>query len=96
MKSDWVINLPMWLSFALMTVGLILSILLARLAYGGVLFTFTALLTAGIVVFGVHHLLEVFVFQTELISVGFEAVSSAIFLAAAIYLGYRVRKIIYQ
>lgn len=95
MRSDWVIHLPMWLSFGLTILGVIISILLARLAYGSVLFVFTALLTAGIMVFAAHHLLEIFGFHAELLSVGGEALSSALFLAAAIYLGYRVRKIIY-
>lgn len=52
MKSDWAIQLPMWFSFALTILGVTLSIMLARLAYGGALFTFTVLLTAGILVFG--------------------------------------------
>ena len=95
MKLDWAIQLPMWLSFALTILGVVLSIMLARLTYGGTLFTFTLLLTAGIVVFGFHHLLEIFGFQGGLYSLGSEALASAIFLAAAIYLGYRVRKIIY-
>jgi len=52
-------------------------------------------LTIGILVFGIHHVLEIFGFGTELASVCFEVLASVIFLAAAVYLGYRVRKIIY-
>lgn len=96
MRSDMVVQLPMWLSFGLTIVGVIISIMLARLAYGSVLFVFVTLLTAGIIVFAVHHLIEVFGFRAQLLSVGLEALSSATFLAAAVYLGYRVRKIIYH
>ena len=95
MKSVWAFQLAIWLSFGFTILGVILSIMLARLAYGGVLFTFTLLLTAGILVFGLHHLLEILGFQAVLVSIGSEVLSSAIFLAAAVYLGYRVRKIIY-
>ena len=95
MNSDWTIQLPLWLSLGLTVLGVIISIMLARLAYGGVLFSFTVFLTIGILVFGIHHVLEIFGFGTELASVCFEVLASVIFLAAAVYLGYRVRKIIY-
>lgn len=96
MRADLAIGLPMWLSFGFTIFGAIISIMLARLAYGSVLFVFTLLLTVGITVFAGHHLLEIFGFQAELLSVGLEALSSALFLAAAVYLGYRARKIIYR
>ena len=51
-------QLPMWFSFGLTIVGLIISLFLVRLAQGGVLSTFTILITVGILIFGVHHLIE--------------------------------------
>ena len=95
MKPVFVDQLPMWLSFGFTMIGVIFSILLARLAYGGVLFTFTLLLTAGILVFGFHHLTELVREESVLVSEGLEVATSLIFLAATIYLGYRLRKIIY-
>ncbi len=95
MKTVLAVQLPMWLSFGFTVLGVSLSIMLARLAYGGILFTFTVLLTAGILVFGLHHLIELLGYRMAFLSIGSEVVSSAIFLGAAVYLGCRVRKIIY-
>lgn len=94
--SVFVDRLPMWLSFAVTVIGVVVSILLARLARGGVLYGFTILMIVGILIFGAHHAVELSVMTRQVIlSEGFEAVSSAIFLAATVYLGIRLRKIIY-
>jgi len=87
-------QMPLWLSIGFSLVGIILSIHLARLAYGGVLFPFTILLTVGIVVFGFHHLLELADPSLKAPATNLEAVASAIFLAAAGFMVYRLRKIL--
>lgn len=95
MKPFAIDQLPMWLSFAATVAGIVFSILLARLAHGGALFVFTLLLTAAAATFGFHHAIELLGVGMSTTSEALEAVSSFIFLAAAIYLGYRLRKIIY-
>ena len=87
-------QLPMWFSFGLTIVGLIISLFLVRLAQGGVLSTFTILITVGILIFGVHHLIELIFPQQILVSEGLEALSSLIFLIATIYLSFRLNNII--
>ena len=94
MTLTFIDQLPMWLSFGLIVIGFFLSLLLVRLAYGGVLFTFTIILTVGILVFGGHHLAELLLPPQPLVSKGLETVSSFIFLIAAIYLTYRLKRII--
>lgn len=96
MKISFIYELPMWFSFALIVVGFVFSLLLARRAYGGVLFPFTAILTVGILVFGLHHLAELWLSPTLYVSEGLEVLSSLIFLAAAIYLAYRLKNIIHE
>ena len=88
-------QLPMWFSFSLTIVGFVFSLLLARLAWGGVLSTFTIALTVGILIFGAHHLIALTLPQQTLVSEGLEALSSLIFLTATIYLSFRLKNIIY-
>ena len=95
MKYALIYQLPMWISLGLVLVGLIFSLLVARIAYGGVLFTFFIVSAAGILVFEVHHLLELLLPSKLLFSEGLEIISSLLFLAAAVYLAFRLRKIIY-
>ena len=84
---------PMWFSFGLTVIGLIISVLLARLARGGMLFTFTIILTLGILVFSAHHLADLLLPEL-LISEALEILSSLLFLIAAIYLAQRLKKIV--
>ncbi len=85
---------PMWFSFGLTVIGLIISVLLARLAYRGMLFTFTIILTLAILVFSAHHLAGLLLPEL-LISEALELLSSLLFLIAAIYLAHRLKKIVY-
>ncbi len=84
---------PMWFSFGLTVIGLIVSVLLARLAYGGMLFTFTIILTLGILVFSAHHLADLLLSE-HLASEALELLASLLFLIAAIYLAQRLKKIV--
>jgi hypothetical protein len=87
----------LWLSIAVTIIGVVFSIRLAALARGGALFPFTVLLTLAITVFGFHHVAELLVTaHGVLVSEGLEAVSSLIFLIAAVYLGYRLRAVLYR
>ena len=90
------VQLPMWFSFVFTLIGLIVSILLARLAHGGVFFTFTVILTLAILIFSAHHLAELLLPKATLVSDGLEALSSLLLLIAAIYLAYRLKKIVYE
>jgi hypothetical protein len=87
----------LWLSIAVTIIGVVLSIRLAALARGGALFPFTVLLTLAITVFGFHHVAELLLVTARgaVISESLEAVSSLIFLIAAVYLGYRLRRALY-
>ena len=87
-------QMPLWLSIGFSLVGVVLSIHLARLAYAGILFPFTIILTAGIVVFGFAHLLELADPSQKLPATNLETVASAIFLAAAGSMIYGLRKIL--
>lgn len=87
-------QLPLWLAIGISLIGIILSIHLARLSYAGVLFPFIIMLTTGMVVFGFHHLLELADPSLEMLATNLEAVASAIFLAAAGFMIYRLRKIL--
>lgn len=87
-------QLPLWLSIGFSLVGVVVSIRLARLAYGGVLFPFAIILTAGMVIFGFHHLLELADPSLHDLANNLEAVASALFLAAAGFMIYQLRKIL--
>lgn len=97
MNTIWTDNLPLFLSFIFLAAGVIVSALLARIARGSSLYTFTLLVTTGAVVFGIHHVIELEVMRNKFIfSDGSEIISSLIFLAATLYLGYRLRRTIYK
>lgn len=92
--TPWLEQLPLWLSLAFSLVGVVVSIRLAFLAYHGVLFAFSLILTGGMLVFGFSHLLVLA--DPELVSTAktLEALSSALFLAAALYMGYSLKRIL--
>lgn len=87
-------QLPLWLSLGFSVIGIVISIRLAMLAYKGILFVFSLLLTAGVVVFGFHHLLELGDPSYRSLGQILETVSSAIFLAVAVYMFFGLRKIL--
>lgn len=87
-------SLPLWLSFATTIAGIVLSLLLVRYAYKSLMFTFTIFLTVGILIFSVHHILDLTLKPVAVISESFEVLSSLIFFMAAVYLGLALRKII--
>lgn len=87
-------SLPLWLSIGFSLAGVYVSIRLARLAYAGLLFPFTLILTAGIVMLGFRHLLQLADPSLEPLAKNLEAGASAIFLAAAGFMMYRLRKIL--
>jgi hypothetical protein len=92
--TPWLEALPLWLSLGAALAGVVVSIRLAWLAYGGVLFSFTIILTVGIVIFSFHHLLELADPELRPLAEVLQAASSAVFLMAAGFMGYRLRKIL--
>jgi len=94
-KFPLIYQLPMWLSFGVTVVGLVLSLLLVRLAYGGILFAFTIMLTIGILIFSFHHFIDLLLPAQIVVSEALESLSSLAFLTAAIYLAYRIKTTIY-
>lgn len=94
--SAFVEQLPLWLSFFFTAVGVIVSVFLAWLAYKGVLFGFTLLLTLGILVLGALHLLQLADPEWQEWGPVLEMAASAIFLIAAAYMGSSLRKILHD
>ncbi len=92
--TPWLEALPLWLSLGTALVGVAVSIRLAWLAHGGVLFSFTVILTVGIVIFSFHHLLDLADPELKPLAEVLQAASSAVFLTAAGFMGYRLRRIL--
>ena len=54
-------NVIFFISFLVTLIGIGIGIYAARLAYGGVLKRFTIFILLGIVVFAIHHAIEIYV-----------------------------------
>lgn len=86
----------LWLSFLIAVAGVILAIDVARIAAGGVLASFVWWLLAGIIVFTIHHLIEILIPGqiAFVISESFESLTSIFFLIGAITLMRTLRSLI--
>ena len=92
--STFIEQLPLWLSLVVLVIGVAVSIKLAFFAYKGILFGFSLLMTAGIVIFGFHHLVELGDHSLRSLAQILEAAASATFLLVAVYMLHHLRTIL--